>query len=296
MRTDIPADLLAHLRLDQSSTAILWTVEKTNGAFIRGTDHDRDIEILTGDAAGVYQAGSNITGSKIRRTGDSAVDNMDIDGAIPATGSATIDVSVQDIEAGLLRRAEVRVYLCNWQKPTDGVYLVQRGNLGDITRDSDFKYSTEIRGLKQSLAQVFVRTYSERCQVRDFGDDECGVDVTALQKTGTVTAVTSRRRFDATLTGGQPAGYYSLGQITFTSGANSGYTREIRRDDEGSAAGHISIWDQLPAAVQVGDTFTIRPGCDRRFSTCRDKYANQLNFRGYGIFIEGLDALMRGPN
>lgn len=296
MRADIPAALLAHLRLELSSTAILWSVRKNNGQHIRGTDHDKDVTITTGEAAGLYLAGSNITASRIRRTTETSVDNMDVEGAIAAPGTNTIDVSVQDIEAGLLRRAEVRVYLCNWQDPGAGAYLVQRGHLGDIGRDSDFKYSTEIRGLKQALAQIFVRTYSERCQVRDFGDSECKVDVAALEQTGTVTAVTSRRRFDAALTGGQAVGYFSLGLITFTSGSNDGYTREIKRDDEDEVAGHISVWDQLPAAVQVGDTFTIRPGCDRRFTTCKDKYANQLNFHGYGIYIEGLDALMRGPN
>ena len=32
---------------------------------------------------------------------------------------------------------------------------------------------------------------------------------------------------------------------------------------------------------QPGDAFTIVAGCDKRFATCKAKFANPLNFRGF---------------
>jgi uncharacterized phage protein (TIGR02218 family) len=31
----------------------------------------------------------------------------------------------------------------------------------------------------------------------------------------------------------------------------------------------------------VGDSLTLLAGCDKSFETCRDKFANHLNFRGF---------------
>ncbi len=295
MSKTVPPALLAHFRGERQTTALLWRIEKTDGTEIRGTDHDADITIPgsgTG-AEGTYLAASGISGSQLRSTADFGVDNMNVEGAMPSD-TRTVDVNRDDIEAGLFRDASVWMYVCNWKRPQDGVYTVKRGILGEILRDTDGNYSTEIRGLTEHLRQTIIRTYSERCQVRDFGDSECGLNVAALQQTGTVLTVASRRRFTASITGSNPAGYFSLGEVTFTSGNNSGYTREVKRDDEGDVVGDVSLWDTLPETIQVGDTFTIRPGCNRAASTCRG-FGNIVNFRGYGLYIEGLDALMKGP-
>jgi uncharacterized phage protein (TIGR02218 family) len=37
----------------------------------------------------------------------------------------------------------------------------------------------------------------------------------------------------------------------------------------------------MPEPIAVGDTFTVTAGCDKRFATCRDRFDNVLNFRGY---------------
>ena len=33
--------------------------------------------------------------------------------------------------------------------------------------------------------------------------------------------------------------------------------------------------------IAPGDTFTVTAGCDKTFATCRDRFANTLNFRGF---------------
>lgn len=296
-----PAGLIDHLRTENPATAILWEIEKRDGTLIRGTEHDQDLEVPAGpDANGAdgdpFLASAQMSATQIHQTSDLAVDNMEVTGQSPSDGNVIADVRVQDIEAGLLRQAAVRIWVVCWKDLTLGAGLAKQGFLGDIEYTSDRAYTTELRGLLQRLQQNIGRTYGVDCQVRDFGDAECTVDVPGLTIEGEVTAVTSRRRFNATLTGGDlTPGYYSLGTITFLTGDNATYSRELKRDNEDDVRGHLSVWDQFPEVVQVGDTFELAPGCDRNKSTCKDKYSNLLNFRGYGIFTEGTDALMRGP-
>ncbi len=300
MKLITPA-LAAHFGLEQATLAVCWKIEKRDGTSILGTDHDEDVEIPSESPAsnleGVYLAASNITGSDVRNTADSSVDNMEATGALPTETQTTVDVTVADIEAGLLDQAPVTLFVVNWRVPGDGMLIVRHGTLGEIRRDSDGKYTVELRGLKQALQQVFIRTFSERCQVKRFGDTECKFDLASVLVSGSVTSVSNAKEFVASV-GGSPtsaAGFFNGGELTFTSGANAGYMREVKRDDNGSLAGHFLFWERFPNDPAPGDTFDLTPGCDRLIRTCKDKYANVVNFRGYGVFIQGADSLLKGP-
>lgn len=299
----------AHLQQSVTTLAICWRIVKKNGELILGTDHDRDITIEDtniglGDSGslafslnGVYKASSGITGSDIKSAADMSVDNMEVQGAIAQHG-AIIDLSVADIEAGLLDGAEVTTFRVNWQDPSDFQEVLRYGVLGEITRTAEGEYRTEVRGLAQILQQVIGRTCGDRCDVAEFGDDRCKLDVDALTVTGTVTSVTNRRRFDTSLdldSGTPDSPYFRLGKLTFTSGANQGFTGQVKLDNVGSVLGNLEMWESFPNDVQNGDTFTLTPGCDRRYETCRDVHDNLINFRGPGIFIPGMDEIIRAP-
>jgi uncharacterized phage protein (TIGR02218 family) len=47
-----------------------------------------------------------------------------------------------------------------------------------------------------------------------------------------------------------------------------------------------------PGAIAAGDAFEVTPGCDKSFATCRDRFANQINFRGFP-HLPGNDAILR---
>lgn len=72
-------------------------------------------------------------------------------------------------------------------------------------------------------------------------------------------------------------GYFSEGDITFTSGVNNGLTRTIAGYD---ASGAIQLVNALPHTPGVGDTFSVVPGCDLLMSTCNQKFNNLINYRG----------------
>jgi uncharacterized phage protein (TIGR02218 family) len=46
--------------------------------------------------------------------------------------------------------------------------------------------------------------------------------------------------------------------------------------------------------VAVGDTLRVTAGCDRRFASCKAKFANAVNFRGFP-HIPGSDYVLRHP-
>ncbi len=76
---------------------------------------------------------------------------------------------------------------------------------------------------------------------------------------------------------GTESGYFEHGVIEFTTGDNAGYHMEVRSYSEGQ----ITLALPLPFTPQVGDEYILIAGCDKQFATCRDRYSNQLNFRGF---------------
>jgi len=61
------------------------------------------------------------------------------------------------------------------------------------------------------------------------------------------------------------------------------------------ASGAFTLFDAMPRALQVGDTYSVYAGCDKLFSTCKTKFSNGVNFRGEP-HIPGIDEALRYPD
>lgn len=301
MRTDTPLALLNHFRQDSSTIALIWAIEMRDGTFIRGTEHDRDIVLTLGgspqdELEGEYETNSSITVSDITSGTDMSVDNTDAEGTIqPAPYTVIRDLTVRDIEGRNLDMAPVWVAAVNWRDPSMGYHILRRGFLGEISRDSDGRYKTEVRGLTQLLSQSILQTYGERCNVVRFGDARCKFDVASVTETVTVTSVESRKRFHVTDISALEEQFFRGGIIRGLTGENQGIEREVKRDNRLGDHGFIDLWDPLPIDVAPGDTFELEPGCDRSLEMCRDRWDNMLNNRAYGVLIPGVLAILRGP-
>jgi hypothetical protein len=116
--------------------------------------------------------------------------------------------------------------------------------------------------LRSGSPQTIIRTYGASCDA-ELGDARCGIDLTPYTLTGTVTAVTSNRRFMAEL-----------------------------NEDSPVIVVDVELFLPMPNTVEVGDTFTIRPGCDKSNITCREAFANIKNFRGHGYLVPGIGELI----
>jgi uncharacterized phage protein (TIGR02218 family) len=59
--------------------------------------------------------------------------------------------------------------------------------------------------------------------------------------------------------------------------------------------GVIRLYLPMANPIRAGDLYSITPGCDRAFATCRDRFHNQVNFRGEHL-LPGTDQIMLYPN
>jgi len=57
----------------------------------------------------------------------------------------------------------------------------------------------------------------------------------------------------------------------------------------------IELWQPMTSDIALNDTFTITAGCDKQFSTCRKKFNNGVNFRGFPS-MPGNDFAISYPN
>ena len=145
------------------------------------------------------------------------------------------------------------------------------------------------------LAQRLIEPYTPDCRA-DLGDARCGVEIGDPQWTrpGLVTAPLDALSFTAVIdVEGKPNDWFTGGVIIFTSGQNSGRAIEVRGSD--LATGDLVLSFPPPFPVGTGDAFEIYPGCDKRLTTCIDRFDNVLNFRG-DPFVPGADKLTETPN
>jgi uncharacterized phage protein (TIGR02218 family) len=146
--------------------------------------------------------------------------------------------------------------------------------------------------------QPLLQFYLPSCRFR-FGDSRCGIDTDALKVTGTVTAVSatfahnnaSRRTFgDSART--EADGYFQYGTLTWTSGANTGHSSEVKAYTQ--AGGVITLWTAMVHPIEVGDGYEMIPGCALTEAACIF-WDNYENFGGYPD-VPGQDAIIRAPD
>ena len=77
-------------------------------------------------------------------------------------------------------------------------------------------------------------------------------------------------------------GDFAEGRLSFADGAAGGLRSSIvSARDTGLGTVRLQLSDTIDAAFSQGDAVMLTIGCDRRFATCRDRFANTANFRGF---------------
>ncbi|MFS8039215.1 DUF2163 domain-containing protein [Xanthobacter sp. AM11] len=270
MRTLDPA-LAAHLQAGVTTLCHGWRLTRRDGRVLGFTDHDRDL-VVDGLA---LKAASGIAGSESVTEAGLAVTGAELSGAL-----SHVALDDADLSAGRYDGAIIDLLLVNWQDPARFV-LLRRGILGEV-RCADGAFTAEIRALADGLNQTRGRRLSARCDA-DLGDARCGVDLAApaYAAEATVSTVEGALRLRVSGLSGFAQGAFARGRLRFASGANAGFATEVKAhllDAEGTV---LRLWQRPPFAVAPGDVLALTAGCDKRFATCRDRFANALNFRGF---------------
>ena len=280
MRTLDPA-LADHLASGVTTLCRAWRVTRRDGLVLGFTDHDRDLVI-----AGVtFLAASGIAGSESTQAQGLSVTGAELSGALSADA-----LDGADLAAGLYDGAGVDLLLVNWQTPAQH-FLLRRGTIGEV-RSEDGVFTAEIRALADAFNQTRGRLFTPTCDA-DLGDARCGVDLAAPahSATASVSRVDGALRLRMSGLDGFAAGAFARGRAVFATGANAGFATEVKAhllDAEGVV---LRLWQRPPFDVAEGDEITLTAGCDKRFATCRDRFANALNFRGFP-HMPGNDAVI----
>jgi uncharacterized phage protein (TIGR02218 family) len=74
----------------------------------------------------------------------------------------------------------------------------------------------------------------------------------------------------------------------------AGTVHAIRDHERAGTSALITLAARLPQAPEIGAAVEVTQGCDKRYETCRDRFANQINFRGFP-HIPGNDFVFSHP-
>jgi len=280
----IPSALQARLDGGVTTLARCWIVRRRDGATFGFTDHDNEL-VVDGVVCRV-QAGLSV--SEVTNRFGMNVDAADIAGAL-----SDVSLSEAELAAGKFDAADVETWLIDWSEPTLNLML-GRAVLGEVTREGG-GFRAELRSIKDALAQEKGRVMALHCSA-DLGDARCQVDLNApgLSGVGIVAALTGTSSFTADGLGAFGSGLFSAGALVWTSGANTALACEIKVHLNEAGLVTLALWQAMPEPIAPGDAFSLSAGCDKRFATCRERFANSINFRGFP-HMPGNDFLMRYP-
>jgi uncharacterized phage protein (TIGR02218 family) len=279
----IPSALQAKLDSGATTLCRCWLIARNDGVTQGFTDHDADVVL----GAVTCRAGSGLTGSEATQNLGLSVDSSELAGAL-----ADDTLNEDDLAAGRYDAAAVELWLVDWSEPTLCV-LLAKGTLGEVKREGP-AFTAEVRGLSQRLQEDTGRLYTATCSA-DLGDARCKIDLSnpAFRGSGAVVALTATSSFSASGLDGFADGWFTAGKLSFTSGANAGLSVEVKTHSKGDTVA-FDLWQAMPQPIAAGDAFTVTAGCDKQFTTCHDKFANVVNFRGFP-HIPGNDFVIRYP-
>jgi uncharacterized phage protein (TIGR02218 family) len=246
-------------------------VECANGLIVRLAAHPFDVKI----SGQWYYSGYDFTGIESGTTFTPS--SIDLKSFIGFAG--TTEASLM---AGVFDNARAYVFATDWNNPVVDYEPITQAVFGKIQLE-DNKYTVEWMTLIDLLNQTVGFTYSVQCPL-EFGGQEaygCGVDAVALRVTGTITTVYNQQYFADSGLSADPD-YFRNGKLWITSGDNNGIPPKTIL---GSETTDFSTIDPFPYEVQVGDTYTLEPGCIKSFGACLAH--NNMARRGGYDFVPG---------
>lgn len=276
----LPLGLAGHLGEGVTTLARCWKLLRRDGHVAGFTDHDVDLSF----AGVIFRARSGLEAAEATAELGFAVGGGDVAGVLTSAA-----ITEADIVAGQYDDAGVETWLVNWANVEERV-LLDVAAIGEVRR-TEHAFTAELRGIMHRYDEERGRVYRADCSAT-LGDDRCKVALGAphLNAAGAVEATDGRLGFTSAVLAGFADGWFTGGGLRFTSGANAGATIEVKAH----AGTSLQLWVPVARPVNVGDTFSVTAGCDKSVATCRVKFDNVVNFRGFP-HMPGNDFVIRYP-
>jgi uncharacterized phage protein (TIGR02218 family) len=260
----------------QFKMADCYTITTVGGEVLRYTSADIDVAL---DGHAFSSRGPLVSRGGIRTSVGLEVDTLQV--TISTANPAHL-LNGQPFIAGALDGALdgatvllQRAFFAEWNQAAAGALVMFSGRVSKIS-GSRHELQMDVKSDLELLNVKLPRNiYNPGCSATLYGPT-CGANRAAVTVTGTVAGVsTQRRAFTSALA--QADGWFDLGTLTFTSGANAGVSRTVRAYADGDFEFALA-W---PADFAVGDAFSVVPGCDKTKATCQTRFANLSRYRGY---------------
>jgi uncharacterized phage protein (TIGR02218 family) len=260
---------------DLTSIAMCWRLERADGTGLALTSHDQPV--VSGGTD--YQPEPGMVPAAITRGLGLDPQSGEAAGAL---SSETLDPD--DLALGRWDGARVTLSAADWQDPAAEPIVLLGGEIGSVSIDGD-SFTADLNGAAAKLQNPVCPATSAECRAH-FGDKQCQVDLAGRTTVARiVSAVGSELTLDASFDE-----KFVLGRLRYLAGSNCGVSTTILAVNGAT----VSIRDLPRAAVESGCKVELREGCDKRFQTCVQRFANAANFRGEP-YLPGNDLLTRYP-
>ncbi len=280
----LEAGIAAHLASGATTLATCWRIARSDGVVLGFTDHD---EALNFDGTD-YRPAHGLDGSERAAKLGPQVDTAEVVGVLHADA-----IEEEDILLGRFDGASVETWRVNWRDVAQR-FLAGRATIGEIVRE-DGRFRAELRSGQAALNRPVGRLYQGLCDA-ELGDLRCGVDLEdpAFRADASVLGIRDRFRLAVDGIEAFAAGWVAFGVAAWASGRRDGLRDRVVTAERLGGADILGFAAPVGDWVAEGDALVLTAGCDRRFATCRVKFANAVNFRGFP-HIPGNDFVLRYP-
>lgn len=283
MSKNITAGFKAHLGQEVTTLACCWKLSLRDGTVYGYTNLDVDLFFQSV----LYSASSGSIDTNISSSLDMTASTIESYGLLD-----NVTITEEDLLAGRFDGAQIELFLVNYMNLTQGKMMLMTGEIGRITIENG-KFTAQIEDLMTYLDHTILEVYSYHCRVKTFADERCKLNIADYTFVGNhVTEVIGENMFETDID--MDNKMFTYGHLVWTTGANVGLTSDVKTYENDRASspaynGVMTLFQNAPYAVQVGDTFTAVAGCDRTPETCKAR-GNFVNYRGEP-FIKGIDKL-----
>ncbi len=276
------------LRAQARTLATIWTVTPAYGAAVRVTSHD--VEIVVGGNTFSPMGGADP--STVRRQGQLRDHDREFRGVVTSDR-----FSDADLAAGRWNGSTIDESVVDWTRPFLGALVSYRYRIAELAFDGQVWRASAV-GLVSLLRGARGDAYLRHCR-HDWGvvnADGIGCPVSAAAFTTGSTATSfgdGARKLQiraSGISGSLADGYFALGKFSVTSGPAAGQVVDVKKYTQ--ATREIELQYPLPAPMNVGDSFSVTAGCDRRYSTCKDKFSVGNAFGGFAL-MPGTDFILK---
>lgn len=263
MRKYIPAALQAHYEAEAVTVTLIMRIRVKTGQVYGFTDLDVAVWYdpaaydpgNTGDDWGMIEHKALNGGFSMSRLEGAA--NLTVDNAEMTILPGDASITPQQMLAGFLDSADVRIYRVNFADLSMGHECIAVGKLGQ-TKVSENYGTLEFLSLVSQLKQPEAELQTIQCR-HIFGGPGCPKEYTWTD--GEVDAVDPaqpHRIFaDSSLTPGD--NFYVPGVVEWLTGENAG----LQMDVEQNTAGTFALMLPMGYRIEIGDTFRVRQDCTK---------------------------------